>query len=624
MLISKIRLYFFVASLISGVATVCAESTFKLRPVNDAIEGRRFQVVFEFKTDDASLVNSTPMPSPQRPEIEGCTLYSGPGTTISQEYYMTNGHSSATCSILYTYLYRADKSGKATIPALTLKVGGKTYQSKPQTFTIVEGNSNNLQSVNPSHPYQGGQGGGNAASGNISVGQVTAKDLMVNISFSKSKVYEQEPVVASIKLYLRHDRNFTIDGSTFKALKLPVFDGFLSEDLPVSQSNKLENINGQVYNVWELKRVLLFPQKSGRLSVHSGQYEITVIEYEWLTHGFMRTRREVPRTMSTATNTAAIQVDALPEPKPSNFSGAVGNYSISSKLSTDVLRTNEAATYSLTIKGSGNIKYLAIPEVEFPSTFDKYTAKSDIQANFNGSTYVGSYKIDYPFLPQEIGKFSIPPQQFVYFDLSTKKYVTIEAEGFELNVARGTSANTIVSQKTIDAKMNDILHIHPLQSKVDTVKSPVIRTTSYWLAYLVAMVILITSIIVYRRHIKNSADVVGRRLARANKVASKRFKVAYSFMKAHKSDKFYEELARALKGYISDKLGIAPSQLISDTIIERLSNYGASDDAVNQVIEVLNECEMARFTPSQSDDAMNDIYNRASSAIKAIEDIKTK
>ncbi len=606
--------------LLGAVFAASAETTFKLLPVRDAIQGHRFNVVFELSSDDENLQATS---EPAAFEIESCRLYAGPGTSTSYQHVFTNGRSVSTSSVRYTYAFIAEKVGEFTVPSVTLQAGGKTYKSNPQKFTVVADNS--PQSQNNAGNNRGNrnhhQGG---STGNVSVGKVTAKDLMVNISFSKSSVYEQEPVIASIKLYLRYDCNFTIDGSTFKAIKLPAFDGFLSEDLAVEEGNKLENINGQVYNTWEIKRALLFPQKNGRLKVHSGEYEITVVEYEWVSYGFMQTRREVPRTMSTATNTATIQVKSLPEPRPADFSGAVGQFTIASELSTDVLKTNEAANYSLIIKGSGNIKYLSAPTVEFPNTFDKYTAKTDINATFNGSTYNGTFRIDYPFVPQEIGKFTIPAKNFVYFNPASNKYVTLEAQGYDVNVSRGASVQAPIEQRELDTSINDILHIHTLPAKIAPADELIANTTIYWLAYLFATLALISGIVIYRRHIKRSADVAGRRLARANRVATKRFKAAAAFMKKHESEQFYEELARALKGYIGDKLGIAPSQLISDTIVEKLTAFGATSEDAESVVDVLNECEMARFTPSQSDSAMSDIYDRASAAIKAIENVKTK
>ena len=622
------RLSILIVALTASLSMSAAIS-FTLVPPRAVIEGRKFQLTFVLSTGDQQL-SYVPEINPSRPQIQGCEFYSGPGISTghsSYGYYTPNSSSSQeTYSINYQYTYIARHAGKTTIPSVSVTVGGRTYKTKATSIEVVKDNA-------PQSPAYGGaqgqvrpqQGGGGSSSQSISVGKVKPSDLMVNISFSRQRLYEQEPVIATIKLYVKYDKDFTIDGNTFKVNKLPVFDGFLSEELPVKQGGTVENYKGQVYYVFEIKRVLLYPQKSGDLTVHSGEYEITVIEYEMVTYGWARTRREVPRHMNTATNSASIHIDPLPEPRPANFSGAVGNFSAQSSLAPELLRTNEAATYTLTIKGSGNIKFLTAPKIEFPSTFDAYTSKTDINANFNGSTHSGTYTIEYPIVPQEVGKYVIEPYQFVYFNPSTKKYETIETKGFKADVVRGSGSSTEGAQKVVDATMRDIRHIHLLSQNMTTLQSSVIGTWWYKMIYLLAIVALITAIITYRRYIKQSADVAGRRLARANRLANKRLKSATKFMSPQHSEQFYNELANALRGYIGDKLSMPPSQLISDTISDKLTAYGASSDAAQSVIDVLNDCEMARFTPTASDSsAMKDIYDRAASAIKSIEDIKTK
>lgn len=612
---------------LTATLSLSAAITFTLQPPRGAIEGRKFQFQFVL-TSDGNDLTSAPNITPAKPQIQGCEFYSNGMSTSIESGYSSSAGSYMRNSIIYTYTYIARHAGKTTIPSVSVTIGGRTYKTKAQTIEVVKDNapqSSGMGGVQGQvNPNQGGRGQGQA-SGSISVGKVQPSDLMVNISFSRQRLYEQEPVVATIKLYVKYDKDFTIDGSSFKVNKLPEFDGFLSEELPVKQGGTIENYKGQVYYTFEIKRVLLYPQKGGDLRVHSGEYEITVIEYEWVTYGWARTRREVPRHMNTATNTATIHIDPLPEPRPANFSGAVGKFTAQASLAPELLRTNEAATYTLTIKGSGNIKYLTAPKIEFPSTFDTYTSKTDIQADFNGSTHSGTYTIEYPIVPQEVGKFAIEPYEFVYFNPSTKKYETITTKGFPADVVRGSGSSTEGAQKAVDATMRDIRHIHQLSANPDTLAAPIISAWWYKLIYFVAIAALLASIIAYRRYIKAAADVTGRRLARANRLATKRLKTAAKLMRQHQADQFYNELASALRGYIGDKLSMAPSQLISDVIADKLTTYGAAPQDVQAVIDVLNDCEMARFTPTAADEsAMRDIYNRAASAIKAIEDVKTK
>ena len=338
--------------------------------------------------------------------------------------------------------------------------------------------------------------------------------------------------------------------------------------------------------------------------------------------GFFTTQRPVERQITTESNMASIEVTPLPEPKPAGFEGAVGSFTVSTDLQPELLRTNEAALYSYTIKGTGNIRYLKQPDVKFPASIDRYTPKTDIDARIVGANTTGTYRVDYTIVPQEAGKLVIPGTPFVYYDIDKKEYVTLDTRSYELNVAKGSSTSSVVEQREIDKSMHDILHIKPSTELSKKEISYIFHNGLYWLAFIIAIAILIAVAVIYRRQLKFNADVKGRKIARANRVVSKRLKSAREFMKAHENEKFYAELAKAMWGYISDKLSIAPSQLIRDNIASQLENYGASDQTVKDVLSVLDECEMARFTPQHSDQEVAQLYDQAVAAIKSLEDVK--
>lgn len=592
---------------IMAAVSASAKVTFQLVPRQNVVSGQNFQVTLRLSIQDEDI-NDVAMP--KAPEIAGCRLLSGPNATTSQmSQTIINGKSSSQAVIDLVCIYNAGKQGKVKVPSVAINVGGKTYRSNEGSFEILPPDANSHAS-------------GSSPSGASAVPNApSGKDFFVRVTFSKSSVYEQEGVIAVTKLYRPNDRKFSLRLEAVP--KTPVYEGFLSEDLQAYPEGQLENYNGKNYITYELARVLLFPQKAGTLKVTSGTYTLSIQEQTGFIrmHGFATPRYE-EYEMTTPLATGTLRVEALPEPRPVNFIGAVGNYSLSTQLVPDQLRTNESATYTLTFKGTGNVKYLTMPTVEFPSTFDKYTAKTDVKANISGQTYTGTYSVEYPIVPQEVGQFEIPEQTFSYFNLNTKKYETLTAPAYNINVAKGSGVATAVEQKKVDTSMDDILHIRPLPATLGTVSEPIFPHLWYWALWVLVALGLLTAIFVYRRHLKLVADVTGRRMAKANKVAAKRFKVAASLMKSHQSEKFYEELARALKGYLGDKLSLPTSQLITETLQERLASYGASEETIKEVIFVLNECEMARFTPSQSDNAMHDLYDRASSAIKSIEDMK--
>ena len=593
--------------LISLGLSAHAKVTFQMVPRQNVVAGTNFQLSMRLSVENEDIDE---VPMPKAPELANCRLLNGPNATTSQmSQTIYNGKSSTYAVIDLVCIYRAEKQGKVHVNPVSINIGGRTYTTGSIDFEILPPDANAQQ------PGATGQPG--------LAGAPSGKDFFVRVIFTKSNIYEQEGVIAITKLYRPNDRKFQLQLEAVP--KMPVYEGFLSEDLQTNPEGQVENYNGKNYVTYELARVLLFPQKSGKLKVESGTYTLRISEQVGLIrmHGFATPRYE-EYTYTTPLVNGIINVEALPEPRPANFYGAVGNYSVSSTLTPEQLRTNESATYSLTFKGTGNVKYLTVPTVEFPSTFDKYSSKTDVKASISGQTYSGSYTIDYPIVPQEVGQFDIPEQTFTYFNLAKKQYETLTVPAYHCNVERGSGVATVVEQKKVDADMQDILHIHALPAHPSAISSPVFTKAWYWILWGLVLLSLICAVFMYRQHLKLAADVTGRRMSRANRVANKRFKAAASFMKSHQSEKFYEELARALKGYIGDKLNIPPSQLISDTIVEKLTAYGTSTETADEVLGVLDECEMARFTPSQSDSAMHELYDRASAAIKSIEDVKVK
>lgn len=600
----RLRLAIFILAVITSVTAFC-QTSFKVISPGNVIAGRNFSLTFRLSNGQSN--------TPRPPELQGCDLLYGPSvSTMSSSQYI-NGQMSSSTSVDYTYMYRATTPGKVTVPEVTVNSGGKNYTSHSVTFEILP----------PDKPQQQ-QGQSQQTSPQVSAvdpsthrpGQVSPNDLFVRVSFSKAHALEQEAVMATIKVYTKYSI------TSFLVTQQPLFDGFLSEELPVDLEVNLENYNGQNYNTAVLKRLLLYPQKSGKLTVNSGKYDITIQQFELVNMGFFTTQRPIERQVTTESNMATIDVTPLPEPKPAGFDGAVGRFTVSTDLQPELLRTNEAAVYTYTIKGTGNIRYLKQPDIKFPASIDRYTPKTDIDAKIVGANTTGTYKVDYTIVPQEAGKLEIPGTPFVYYDIDRKEYVTLETRSYDLNVAKGSSTSSVVEQREIDKSMNDILHIKPSTDKRHKEISYIFHNGFYWLTFVLAIAILVGIAVIYRRQLKFNADVKGRKHARANRVVSKRLKTARSFMNAHENDKFYAELAKAMWGYISDKLSIAPSQLLRDNIASQLENYGASAQTTEELLSVLDECEMARFTPHHSDQEVAKLYDEAVAAIKNLEDVK--
>lgn len=567
------------------------------------IQGQKFQIAIRVTDMHAS--------TPKAPELKNCQFIYGPGTSTMQSMQYINGKTTSSFATDYTFTYQATKAGRVTIPAVTVTEGGKKYTAQARSFEILPPD----RSQQHNNPYYDEPDPVPTASNRT---QVRPNDLIVTTTLSKANVYEQEAVIATIKVYTKHPI------TSFRATTLPVFEGFLSEELPVNESARIEHFRGENYYSAILKRCLLYPKKSGVLKINSGRYDVTLITYETITQGFFQTQREVPVNITTTSNETSVKVLPLPSPRPEGFNGAVGVYNVTTSLEPQILRTNEPATYTFKISGTGNLKNLIAPEVPMPQGIEAYTPEASTDAKFNGSDMTGTFTATYNLVPEHEGQTSFPAWKFVYFDPTTRQYVTVDIPAYDRKVARGSAPQQNNARTDID-KMTDIEHIVPVTA--DSLSHENERTFGSWtyiLCYLIVIAGLFTAAIVYRRQINFRADIAGRRTARASRVANRRLRQARQAMNRHRNTEFYALLAQALWGYISDKLRIPASALTRDNIADKLNIYGAEPALIDKTIAILDDCEMARFTPEHSDTEVSTLYSTAADVISALEAVKTK
>ncbi|MDE6643083.1 MAG: BatD family protein [Muribaculaceae bacterium] len=591
-------------SILALAVKISAQAEFSMVPPRTTIEGRNFSLTYRLK-------NSSESASPRAPEIEGCRLLYGPATSTMQSYQNINGHATSSVTVEYTFTYKAEKAGTYTIPAISINVGGKTLSSKSGTIKVLPPDSDS------------GYGNDDVTIDNASTQSasrdVSDKDVFIRIILNKSKAYKEEAIECTMKLYTKYSSINNIS-----ALTPPVFDGFLIEDDDnFVQSNDTEHYNGQNYLTAILKKYIIFPQKSGKLTINSGEYDITIVQYERVNMGFFATSRPVEKVVRVKPGNLTVNILPLPEPMPAGFSGAVGNYQISSSISSTSLRTNEAATLTLKITGSGDIKYIQEPQIEFPSEFEQYTPRTDINTRIAGNTVSGTNSIEYTFVPQSTGDFKIPAKEFIYFDPVREKYVTLSTEPYSIKVSKGAGTAIASSdQQDIAAKVTDILHIKPDVDNQQTDITPVAYKFYYWILYVLLIIVLVGAVVIYKERIKMSADVTGRKMARASKVARQRLKEANSYLTRHENEKVYEALLRAVWGFLSDKLSIPASQLSRQNISEKLSEINTPTTLIDRIIEVIDNCEMARFTPGMNDASAEKAYNEVSEIMKEMDNIK--
>ena len=601
------KLIFTLAVLAITAVANAADVSFSVDYPRQVVQGNKFQISFSLRNAEGNGFKA--------PEVGGCKLLYGPSKSSSYSSQWVNGVSSSSSSEEYTMVYRADQAGKYTVGAATVSVGGKQYSTKPFTIEILP-------------PDRSAQQGNNRGSQSVQIDnantqtagkQVSSKDLFVRIILSKSNVYEQEAVVCTIKLYTKYQI------SQFIANIQPSYNGFLIEELPVSPNlNEIEHVNGENYMVAELKKCILFPQQSGKLTITSGTYDVTVVQYEQFRTPFGIMRQPVEKQLQVKSNTSSVNILPLPEPKPASFNGAVGNFTVSTEIKPQVLKTYEAATYSYIIRGSGNIKYLKSPTIGFPSQFDVYDPQNNINAKPSGNTVSGTVTIDYTFIPQFVGKYEIPGTEFTYFNPATRKYETLTTQKYDLTVAKGSGAASQAPKGGIEQKNRDILHIKTGDLHLKQEHSYAVEGFGYWLWYIIPLILLAAVLFYYRKALKARSDMQLMRTKRANKVAQKRLRAAKQWMRAGDKNKFYAEVLTALWGYLSDKIQIPVSELNKENISAELTNYGANDEVIAAVIEVLNNCEFAQYAPELSGNDMESIYSAAADAMDKLENTKRK
>ena len=582
-----------------------AQVSFTANAPKQVVQGNKFNIKYVLRNAEGENF--------KEPVVEGATKIYGPALSTSYSHEWVNGKSSSSSSQEYSLLYRADKAGTYTIPAATIDVDGKRYTSTSLTIEILPPD----KSANNGSQSQGVRI--DDIDSQSASKPLNSKDLFVRIEMSKQKVYEQEAVVCTIKLYTKYQI------SQFMPTIQPSFDGFLIEELPLSPSlNNVEHYNGENYMVAELKKCILFPQKSGKLTITSGNYDVTAIQYDVVRSLFGTIRQPVESKVQVKSNSASVNILPLPSPKPASFSGAVGQFNVTTNVKPDKFKTYEAATYIYLVSGTGNIKYVKAPEINFPSQFDVYDPQSSVEAKPSGSTVKGNTKFEYTFIPQYVGDYEIPASEFTYFDPSTTKYVTINIPARNISVAKGVATASTVVGKDIELKNKDILHIKT--GDLGLVKEHVMYLSSfvYWLWYIIPVIVLLSIMWYYRKSLKERSNVQLMRNKHANKVAKKRLKQAKEFMQGNDSNKFYAEILKALWGYLSDKLSIPVSELNKENITSELERYGADELVVKDLMSILDKCEFAQYAPELSGANMGEVYDEASDVMDKLENTKRK
>ena len=453
---------------------------------------------------------------------------------------------------------------------------------------------------------------------------VSNSDLFITVTPNKTTVYEQEAFLLTYKIYT------LVDLRMFDNVKLPDFKGFHSQEVELPNDRRwgLEHYKGRNYQTTVYRQFVLFPQQSGKLTIDAARFDAVIAKATQVADPFEaffnggNNYVEVKKTLLTPQLT--IDVKSLPAGKPADFSGGVGDFNITSSINSTNVKTNDAVTVKLVISGTGNLKLVSNPEIKFPEDFEVYDPKVDNNFRLTNTGLSGSKVIEYLAIPRNAGTYKIPAVKFSYFDINTRSYKTLSTEEYELHVEKGAgnAAQTIAnftSKEDLKILNEDIRYIK--QNEVALVQRGdfFFGSLTYWLLYLIPGIAFIAFFMVYRKQIAANANVARMRTKKANKVAVRRMKQAGKLLADNKKDAFYDEVLKALWGYISDKLNIPISQLSKDNIEEKLRNYGVNDVLIKEFLDTLNNCEFARFAPGDDNQAMDKVYSASLEVISKME-----
>lgn len=603
--------------IISFVGLSCLNAqnvTFKTSAPNAVVKGEQFRLTYVLENGEADDIK---VPS----SMKGFDVLFGPSTSTSSSMQIINGKTTSSFSVSYTYILVATDEGSFTLPAASAKVDGRTYTSNSVQIKVLPPDKN--AAAQNSQQDRGGQ----TSSSSSTAQNISSSDAFIRAIVSKSKVYEQEAFVVTFRFYT------TLEVRDLGKIEFPEFVGFMVEDqdLPPTRQLKMEHYNGRNYYAVDLKRSLLFPQRSGQITIPSGKIEMVFNVRSGKTVqtflGPQQVMTDVKKVMTT--NPLNINVTPLPEGKPDDFSNGVGTFNMIPSITATDIKANDAVTIKLVISGTGNMKLIKTPELQLPKDFEAYDPKITNNLKFSDNGLTGTKTIEYLFIPRFPGKYTIPPVEFSYFDLSSKKYKTISTPEYTLNVAKdpnaGNSNSATSYNNQTEVKVDqDIRHIKTGDPSYTQVNSFIVGSVGYYLWYIIPSLLFIVLFVLYRKQIKENADVVRMKTKRANKVAIKRLKQAQKYLLANKKEAFYEEVLRATWGYLSDKLIIPVANLNRDNIEQELLKYGASSELVNKFIRILDTCEFARYAPVDSDAAMDKVYQDTADAIGEMEGFKKR
>lgn len=565
--------------------------------------GENFRVAYTINTSD---VEEFRMGGVQ----DGLEVIAGPYTSSQSSYQMINGHTSSSSSVTITYTLYAAKNGSFTIGASHALVGGKRLSSRPVKIQV----SGHAQRTNGA-PNMHGQDSYDQPRMRSAGSAISGSDLFIKVSASKKRVHEQEPILLTYKVYTQVELT-QLEG------KMPDLKGFHTQEVPLPQQKTFhtETVNGRPYKCVTWSQYVMYPQMTGRLEIPSITFKGIVVQQNRNVDpmeaffnggsGYVEVKKDIKAPGIT------LQVDPLPQ-RPANFSGGVGKFNISASLDKKEVKAGEPITLRVVVGGIGNLKLLKQPVVNFPKDFDKYDAKVTDKTRLTANGVEGNMVYDFLAVPRNQGSYTIPSVELTYYDTGKNAYKTIKTQPFKVEVEKGDG--TSAESEDFASQDKDIHTIKLGKAEQHKADEMFFGSFGYWISLLIPLIAFVVLLIVFRRRAIENADIVKKRSNRAGKIATKRLRLANKLMLQGKQGEFYDEVMRALWGYMSYKLNMPAEKLNRDNIRETLGRHFVDDATIEKFTTALDECEFERYAPGDAAGNMNRTFESAMTAIMDIE-----
>lgn len=611
------RLFSIAAFLLIAIFQMSAQNVIRVEAPDVVAVNEQFNVTF--------IIEGEKSPSDFHwSEGDDFQLVWGPQKGSSSSIQIINGKRSSSHQTTFTYILIPKSTGTFQLPVATAMLSGDKIASSSVSIQVVSDGASASQSSG-----QGGNGAKSSGGGQTSsTGDISSGDLFLRLSLSRSEVVIGEPITATLKIYQR------VNVVGFENAKLPTFNGFWSQETfaPTNIEFKRESLDDKIYNTALLRTYVLIPQQSGTITIEPAELVCLVnvrAAQSASSSLFDRFFQDEYQTIRKRVTTPAVKVkvNPLPAGQPASFGGGVGNFGISARLTTDNLKTHDAASLIITVSGRGNVALLEEPKVNFPPDFEVYDTKTTENTDKSNGGTSGSKSFEYPFIPRSHGDFTIDPVEYSYYDVNSGKYVTLKTEPLHIKVAKGkggdsapvATVNSGVERKDVKSLADDIRFIFTGKPNLSGSGSFFVGSVFFWVLLALMIVSAAVVYLAFRKVAAMRADVAGTKNRRATKMAQKRLKLAGEYLDKSLYTAFYEELHKALIGFVSDKLNMDMSEIRKDNIVSALTEGGVSEEQTKAFTDLLDACEFARYSPDGGNEAMRSHYDAALKVISSID-----